>query len=101
VFLAWIPFRVENSEHMSYAIEKYLILDIHSGTVIPFLISHKLPVLFMILFVILHIISYKKNILEKISSLQLYWWTIILIIILTSIIFFYDGNPEDFVYFRF
>jgi D-alanyl-lipoteichoic acid acyltransferase DltB (MBOAT superfamily) len=101
VFLAWIPFRVENSEHMSYAIEKYLILDIHSGTVIPFLISHKLPVLFMILFVILHTISYKKNILEKISSLRLYWWAIILITILTSIIFFYDGNPEDFIYFKF
>lgn len=101
VFLAWIPFRIENSEHMTYAIQKYLILDIHSGSIIPFLISHKLSILFIILFIILHIISYKKNILEKIAVLPLHWWTCILIIIATSIIFFYDGNSEDFIYFRF
>lgn len=101
VFLTWITFRVENYDHMIYAMQKYLILDTSVGLIQSFVLSHKLPILFMILFVVLHAISYKKNILEKISSIKLYWWTIFLIVVVSMIIFFYDGNPEDFVYFRF
>ena len=101
VFLAWIPFRVGDYNGMVYAIEKYVFLDIHTNIFKTFLLSHKFDILFIFLFVILHIISYKKNILEKISKLKLHWWGIILLLILSSIIFFYIGNPEDFVYFRF
>ncbi len=101
VFLAWIPFRVENFDNMIYAMQKYVIIEIHTNTIIPFLTTHKLPIFFIILFIILHAISYKKNILEKISSLKIHWWGIFLITILTAIVFFYDGNPEDFIYFRF
>lgn len=101
VFLAWIPFRIENPQHMTYAMQKYVILDVYSANLIQFILSHKLPILFMVLFVILHIFSYKRNILARLASLQLSWWTIFLIIIMMLIIFFYDGNPEDFVYFRF
>lgn len=101
VFLAWIPFRVADSAHMIYAMEKYVFLDVQIGIIKSFVLSHKLPILFMILFAILHFITYKRNILEKISTSKIHWWTIILIIIMSSIIFFYDGNPEDFIYFKF
>jgi len=70
--------------------------------VIPFLISHKLPFAFIILFIVLHLISYRtKNLQEKISQLKTWKWTVFLIIVLTSIIFFYDNNSSDFIYFRF
>ncbi|MEO9309962.1 MAG: MBOAT family O-acyltransferase [Nitrososphaera sp.] len=101
VFLAWIPFRIENTQHMLYTMQKFVILDIHTHEITSFILSHKLPVLFMMLFVILHIYSYKKNILDRFASLHLHWWTIFLLVIMLLIIFFYDGNPEDFVYFRF
>ena len=102
IFLAWIAFRVNDVNDMLYSMEKYIFLDIHTGSIMPFLISHKLPVSFIILFLILHLISYKtKNIQEKISQLKIHWWAGFLVIILTSIIFFYDNNPEDFIYFRF
>ena len=101
VFLAWIPFRVGDYNGMVYAMEKYVLIDVHINLVKTFLLSHKVPILIMTIFVILHFISYKKNIMEKISILKIRWWAIILITILCSIIFFYDGNPEDFVYFRF
>jgi D-alanyl-lipoteichoic acid acyltransferase DltB (MBOAT superfamily) len=101
VFLAWIPFRITTSDNMIYAMQKYVILDIHTDLINQFLLSYKLPILFMILFAIIHVISYKKNIVERVSALKLHWWAMILIIMMCSIIFFYDGNPEDFIYFKF
>ena len=102
IFFAFIAFRVSDLQAMMYSMQKYIFLDFHTGNIIPFLISHKLPVTFMILFLILHLISYKtKNLQEKISRLKTFWWMVFLVIILTSIIFFYDNNPLDFIYFRF
>ena len=37
----------------------------------------------------------------QISKLKLRYWTIILSVIIMMILFFFDGNPEDFIYFRF
>jgi len=54
------------------------------------------------LFIILHGISYKKpNIIDRISNFDLKYWTIIIILILGAVVFFFDGNPDDFIYFRF
>ena len=47
VFLAWIPFRVHNTNDMLYAMEKYVIIDIHFSEIIPFLSQHKWPVMIM------------------------------------------------------
>ena len=56
----------------------------------------------MVGFIILHYISYRKeNLIKIIANLKLKYWGIILAVILSLIIFFFDGNPEDFVYFRF
>jgi magnesium-transporting ATPase (P-type) len=64
--------------------------------------SHKFPIIIMILFIVVHFISYRKeNIIEKIATLNLKVWTIILTIICIMIVFFYNGNPEDFIYFKF
>ena len=102
VFLAFIAFRVHDTNDVIYSMSKYVMFDFHISNILPFLISHKLPVLFMMSFIVLHLISYRsRNIQERISQLKLNWWVILLIIILTAIIFFYDGNPEDFIYFKF
>ncbi len=102
VFLAFIAFRVHDTNDVIYSMSKYVMFDFHISNILPFLISHKLPIFFMMLFIVLHLISYRsRNIQERISQLKLHWWVILLIIILTGIIFFYDGNPEDFIYFKF
>ena len=102
VFLAWIPFRANNLEDAIYAIQKYVLFDFQANGVISLILENKLSVILIILFIILHIISYKKyNIVDQISKFQLRHWTIIIMIILGAIVFFYNGNPEDFIYFRF
>ena len=102
VFLAWIPFRANNLEDAIYAIQKYVLFDFQANGVISLILQNKLSVVLIILFIILHIISYKKyNIVDQISKFQLRHWTIIIMIILGAIVFFYNGNPEDFIYFRF
>ena len=94
VFLAWIPFRANNLEDAIYAIQKYVLLDFQASGVLSLIVENKLSVVLMILFIILHII-------DQISKFQLRHWTIIIMIILGAVVFFYNGNPEDFIYFRF
>ena len=102
VFLAWIPFRVGDIEGMLYAIEKYVFLDFLTTQTFELMTTQKLPIVLLILFIILNFISYKKgNLLEIISNLHLKYWVIILFSITVTILFFYDGNPENFIYFRF
>ncbi len=102
VFLAWIPFRVGDTEGMLYAIQKYVFIDFLTQQTFELILTQKFPIFLLILFGILSFISYKKgNLLEVISNLHLKYWLIFLFSIALIILFFYDGNPENFIYFRF
>jgi D-alanyl-lipoteichoic acid acyltransferase DltB (MBOAT superfamily) len=102
VFLTWIPFRVKDTDHMLYSVWKYVALDFATQKTIEVISSNKLPILIMIGFIILHYISYKKNRLpEIISGLKLRYWIVFLIGVTFSILILYDGNPADFIYFKF
>ena len=102
IFLSFLAFRVHDLEHMSYSIQKLIFIDLEINEVSSFIIVHKLPLFLMMLFVIVHFISFRNpKMLDKISNLKLTHWIIFQIIIFTSIIFFYDANPRDFIYFRF
>jgi len=101
VLLSFLAFRIHDLNELSIALQKFIFLDI-TTQVFDTLSENKLPVLLMILFVIVHYISYKKqNMVEIIAGFNLKYWSVFLIIVLTSIIFFYDANPRDFIYFRF
>ena len=102
VYLAWIAFRVKNLEYLLYSMQKYILWDFLYTNTIGIILSHKLQVILIVLFFGLHFVSYKKgNIQEKISNYGLIKWTIILMIIMLLILFFYNGHPEDFIYFQF
>ena len=102
VFLTWIPFRVTDSNDIFYVMSKYVLLDFQINETIQIILQNKFPTLLIILFFSLHLISYKKNnLIQNISKLKSIWWFIIITIILSVIIFFYDGNPADFIYFKF
>ena len=102
VFLAWIPFRVHDTEHMLYSMQKFVIIDLQLDDALDIIFAHKVPIAFMVAFVILHFISYRReNLIQTIANMKLQYWGIVLGVILSLIIFFFDGNPEDFIYFRF
>ena len=102
VFLAWIPFRVQDTEGMIYAIEKYIFVDFLTQQTFELISTQKFPILLLILFIILNFISYKKgNLIQIISNMSLKYWIVVLFSITMMILFFYDGNPENFIYFRF
>ena len=102
VFLSWIPFRIDDFDKLIYAMEKFVILDFEFTQLFHQISLNLIPFSLIILFIILHFISYKKSdLLLKISNLKLPYWTIFLVIIMISILFFYDGNSEDFIYFQF
>lgn len=102
IFLSFLAFRIHDLEMLSYSIQKFIFLDFVSTNFFEFILEHKLPLMLIAMFIVMHIISYKnQNIINKISNLKLTYWTMFLVLIMTSIIFFYDTNPQDFIYFRF
>jgi len=102
IFLAWIPFRVENTNDIFYFISKFIFIDFQILEVTEVIFENKFSIIILILFIILNFISFRKvNIIEKISKLNLKIWFVIITTISISIVFFYNGNPEDFIYFKF
>jgi alginate O-acetyltransferase complex protein AlgI len=102
VFLAWIPFRISDFNGILYAMHKFIFLDLLYDKTLQIILANKIPVIILILFFILHFISFvKPNLREKIYNLKTGYWFIFLTSIILLILLFYDGNPENFIYFRF
>ena len=102
IFLAWIPFRASDIDQSLYAMQKYIFFDFELSNAMTLISTHKFSIFLMVLFFILHFIMYlRPNTLEKVSKLQTKYWTIFLIICISITILCIDGNPKDFIYFRF
>lgn len=102
VFLAWIPFRVGDLDAGVYSITKYIMFDFKISDITQFLVGHKLPVILIFLFLSLHFILYiKPELYSKISNLNIKYWTVFLTSISLLVVLFFDGDPLDFIYFRF
>ena len=82
--------------------QKYVILDFQVIETIEIINSHKISVLLLSIFIVLHFVTYKKQeIKEKISNLSYPYWILFLVLTILGILLLYDGNPEDFIYFKF
>ena len=102
VFLTWIAFRVNDFNDLMYSIEKYIFIDFAIEKTSEIITEHRFEVVLIILFFVLHFISYKNpNLLKEISRFKLQYWVVFLLFMMLTIFFFYDGNPEDFIYFQF
>jgi alginate O-acetyltransferase complex protein AlgI len=102
VFLAWIAFRVRDYDQMLYSMQKYVLLDFSTRETLGFMLTQKYSIALIILFVVLSYITYRKaGLPEKIASFKLRYWAIFLLVISLAILFFYEGNPENFIYFQF
>jgi len=102
VFLSFIVFRVRDLDAMWYSVTKFILLDFQTNDTISIIMSNKLSVLLIALFIILHYISYrKKNLPEIISSFKWTHWILFLLTVTLVILFFYDSNPQQFFYFQF
>ena len=93
---------MKDFSHMLYAMEKYVILDFATTETMQIIRDNELPILLLILFGILHFISYKKgNIVHSISKLKIHYWAGILFVFFISIAMFYVGSAREFIYFQF
>ena len=102
VFFTFIAFRIENFDHMWYAMQKYVLLDFGTSQTIDIIKNNEFPILLLISFAILHYISYKKgNLPERISKLKLHYWIVFLFCLILPISLFYVGSAQQFIYFQF
>ncbi len=101
VFLTWIAFRVQDTNVMLYAMQKYVIWDFQILNTIGILKAHKLELVLIVLFIFVHIISFKKQNIREIIASNILYLTSFVIGVTLLILFFFDGNTEDFIYFKF
>ena len=102
VFFTFIAFWMKDFDHMFYSMKKYIFLDFDTTQTIEIIQANEFPILLLVLFTILHFISYKGgNMVERISTLKIRYWMIFLITIFTLISLFYSGTPQEFIYFEF
>jgi len=102
VFLAWIPFRVQDFNYMFYSMSKYIVLDFETTGTIDFVLSHKIPFILMIAFIMINYFSYKHpDLLQNIANLKIRYWFLFLLVTILAILFMYDGDPDLFIYFQF
>lgn len=101
IFMTWLAFRVQDLDALSYVLYKYIVLDFATESTLQMMSHNKIPIILIVVFFILHYISYKTNIIEKISKAKLKYWLLFLITVMISILFLYDTAPQDFIYFRF
>ena len=102
VIFTFLIFRVKELDNLFYSMQKYVILDFKTEQTLQLLQSHEIAVGLMIIFAVLHIISYKiNNLPEKISNLKHRYWFFFILIITLLILLLYGGSAEQFVYFQF
>lgn len=101
IFLAWIPFRVNDTSAAFYSMYKYLIWDLAINTTTQTIAHNKIPCTLIVCFVALSVVSYKKDMYHYIANLKPVSWMLFLFAVMVAILFLYDQNPQDFIYFRF
>ena len=101
-FFSFLAFRIHDVDHLFYSMQKYLLIDFQVVETIAVMQSHKISIILMISFMVIHFISFKKgNLIEKISNLNYFYWVLFLVTGILLILLLYDGNPTDFIYFKF
>lgn len=102
VFFAFLGFRIRDLNDYFYSMQKYVILDFKTEQTLALIQSHEIAVGLMIIFVVLHFISYKiDNLPEKVSNLKHRYWFLFIFVIALLILLLYSGTAEQFVYFQF
>ena len=102
IFFSFLAFRIPDMNHLFYSMQKYIIIDFQIIETISIIQSHKISIFLMILFIIIHFVSFKKgNLVERFANLNYKYWILFLTGAILSILFLYDGNPTDFIYFKF
>ena len=102
VFFTFIAFRITDYDNMTYAMRKYVLLDFETANTIEIIKTNEFSILLLIIFFVLHFISYSKgNISEFLSKMKLRYWFMFLLGIFMPITLFYLGSSQEFIYFKF
>ena len=79
MFFSFLAFRIQDMDHLFYSMQKYLLIDFQTVETIAVIQSHKISIILMISFMVIHFISFKKgNLIEKISNLNYFYWVLFL-----------------------
>ena len=102
VFFTFIAFRVQDFDSMIYSMKKYILFDFAIENTIGIIETNVVAVGLIVLFIILHVVSYKQgNIPEKLSNIKMRYWACFLFISFITIATFYVGSATEFIYFQF
>ena len=101
VFLGWLIFRIRDVSDLGYSIKKFIFIDF-SLNGLSILEANKLSLIFILIFLYAHYISYKnKDIIERIKSLELKYWFVYVVIVVLLLLLFAPSKTSEFIYFQF
>ena len=79
-----------------------IFLDFALDKTINIIDAIEFPIFVLILFGILHYLSYRNgNLLERLSKLKIHHWIGELLVIFLLVAMFYVGGNREFIYFQF
>ena len=102
IFFTWLAFRIQETDSLLFALSKYIFWDFKTEVTLLHIANNPIPIALIIGFFILNFISYKqKELPTKISNLKSVYWVTFIVWVIIMILIMYDGDPREFIYFRF
>jgi len=104
VIFSLLIFRFYSGQNILYSAKKYIFLDFSNYLlqIKSLLPAFEIPLLFMLVFIVVHIYTYfKRDTLDTISKKGLFEWTIYLISMILILYLFSPAESIRFVYFQF
>jgi len=111
VFFGWLLFRVPDIDKLAFLMKKYLIFNFTNGFNEFSIIFHEftIPIVFMGLFIILHIYSYlsekyspsNESLIQKIANKDLFYWSLFIFTVVMALYLLAPSHSMPFIYFQF
>lgn len=102
VFMGWLIFRIDYTPNLLIALKHYILIHITWAELMSFMHIYAVELLFILLFIVLHAISYRiPNIKEKISQSNNVLFFLFLVMFFLLLLVGAPAKAPDFIYFRF
>lgn len=104
ILFGFILFRLKDMSAIRYTMSKFLLVNasLSMKEVVSFISQFKEPIFFIVLFIILHTVSYYNGgFFKKIASAKIFYWFLFMLVVILGLFFFSPTESMRFVYFQF
>ncbi|MFT7615558.1 MAG: alginate O-acetyltransferase complex protein AlgI [Candidatus Woesearchaeota archaeon] len=102
VLIGFILFRQSDAQLLWITLQKFVFFDFALSGVFEFLFAHQQAMVYILLFTVIHFLSwYKEDTLHWISTLSTWKWYLFVVLVTLVALSFYPSFSTEFIYFQF